>query len=368
MARRRGSRHASDGRSAGGCSSSDAKASTSRVPGSRAASAWPPLTSARPTSSSGRSSPAAKGCSPKSSSREFKLLRDRVPAESLRRRACRRRDKTCGRPLEDVFADVRPRAARGGLDRAGARGHAAHRRGGRREGPAATGRASSSARTSRRCRGSPRTWSAASRSPRSPTRPRSSSCSRRRSSRSSTSGSKPRTCSTSRACCTEPGQRGYVVPRPHPKLVTRRVLVMERLSRLRVRRRREHARRRHRHRRAVIRTGMVAFMEGALIYGIFHGDLHGGNLFVLPDGRTALLDFGITGRLERAAAARVPAADDRCDDERHQGPARRAARPRRAPRRHRPRRGDPRPRASTSRRSTRRRCRATSWSTRSSAR
>lgn len=34
-----------------------------------------------------------------------------------------------------------------------------------------------------------------------------------------------------------------------------------------------------------------------MIHGIFHGDLHGGNLFVRPDGRTALLDFGITGRL-----------------------------------------------------------------------
>jgi ubiquinone biosynthesis protein len=30
---------------------------------------------------------------------------------------------------------------------------------------------------------------------------------------------------------------------------------------------------------------------------VFHGDLHGGNLFVLADGRTALLDFGIVGRL-----------------------------------------------------------------------
>jgi ubiquinone biosynthesis protein len=49
---------------------------------------------------------------------------------------------------------------------------------------------------------------------------------------------------------------------------------------------------------SVIRTGMVAFMEGALIHGIFHGDLHGGNLMVLPDGRTALLDFGITARLD----------------------------------------------------------------------
>jgi ubiquinone biosynthesis protein len=42
---------------------------------------------------------------------------------------------------------------------------------------------------------------------------------------------------------------------------------------------------------------MIAFMEGAMIHGIFHGDLHGGNLFVMPDGRTALLDFGIVGRL-----------------------------------------------------------------------
>jgi ubiquinone biosynthesis protein len=50
----------------------------------------------------------------------------------------------------------------------------------------------------------------------------------------------------------------------------------------------------------IIRTGMIAFMEGAMIEGIFHGDLHGGNLFVLSDGRTALLDFGIVGRLSPA--------------------------------------------------------------------
>ena len=43
---------------------------------------------------------------------------------------------------------------------------------------------------------------------------------------------------------------------------------------------------------------MIAFLEGAMLYGVFHGDLHGGNLFVQPDGRVALLDFGITGRLD----------------------------------------------------------------------
>ncbi len=93
------------------------------------------------------------------------------------------------------------------------------------------------------------------------------------------------------------GVRSYVIPRPHPELVTPRVLVMERL-----------------HGYAfydvagmkdagvdteqVVRAGMIGFMEGCMIHGIFHGDLHGGNLLVMADGRTALLDFGITGRMD----------------------------------------------------------------------
>jgi len=91
-------------------------------------------------------------------------------------------------------------------------------------------------------------------------------------------------------------QDQYIVPRPHPSLVTRRVLVMERVygfnfddvagmqdAGIDT--------------EQVVRTAMIAFMEGAMIEGIFHGDLHGGNLFVLADGRTALLDYGIVGRL-----------------------------------------------------------------------
>ena len=48
---------------------------------------------------------------------------------------------------------------------------------------------------------------------------------------------------------------------------------------------------------AVIRATMTSFMEGAVIYGVFHGDLHGGNLLVQSDGTVALLDYGMTGRL-----------------------------------------------------------------------
>ena len=94
-------------------------------------------------------------------------------------------------------------------------------------------------------------------------------------------------------------QTGYIVPRPHPKLVTHRVLVMERLEGFKfddvVGMKNAGI-----DTEAVIRTGMIAFMEGAMIHGAFHGDLHGGNLFVMKDGRTALLDFGIVGRLSGA--------------------------------------------------------------------
>ena len=91
-------------------------------------------------------------------------------------------------------------------------------------------------------------------------------------------------------------QDGYVIPRPHPELVMRRIIVMERLAGFKfddVAGMKDAGI----DTEAVIRTGMVAFMEGALLYGVFHGDLHGGNLFVMRDGRTALLDFGIVGRL-----------------------------------------------------------------------
>lgn len=93
------------------------------------------------------------------------------------------------------------------------------------------------------------------------------------------------------------GQTAVVVPRPHPELVTRRVLVMERL----------HGfayddvagmRAAGIDTAEVLRSMMITFLEGAMIYGVFHGDLHGGNLFVMPDGRVALLDYGMTARMD----------------------------------------------------------------------
>lgn len=103
------------------------------------------------------------------------------------------------------------------------------------------------------------------------------------------------------------GGGAVVVPRPHPSLVTERVLVMERLdgfsyddvSGMRAS---------GIDTEAVLHSMMIAFLEGAMIHGVFHGDFHGGNLFVMRDGRVALLDYGITGRLDdqqRSAFLRI---------------------------------------------------------------
>ncbi|HWD51926.1 MAG TPA: AarF/UbiB family protein [Acidimicrobiales bacterium] len=94
------------------------------------------------------------------------------------------------------------------------------------------------------------------------------------------------------------GQRSIVVPRPHPDLVTRRVLVMEHLRGFSWN---DAAGMRDAgvDTAAVLRAALISFLEGALLYGVFHGDLHGGNMLVQPDGTIALLDFGITGRLNQ---------------------------------------------------------------------
>jgi ubiquinone biosynthesis protein len=102
-------------------------------------------------------------------------------------------------------------------------------------------------------------------------------------------------------------QRGMVIARPHPELVTRRVLVMERLSGFAFDDL-ESMQAAGIDTHEVLRIGMTGFTESCMVNGIFHGDLHGGNLFVMTDGRIALLDFGITARLtdlERTAFLRL---------------------------------------------------------------
>ena len=102
-------------------------------------------------------------------------------------------------------------------------------------------------------------------------------------------------------------QNSIVVPRPYISMVTKRVLVMEQMYGFALDDV-DSIRAADIDTKEFLRAGLISFLEGALIYGVFHGDLHGGNLFVQTDGKTALFDFGITGHfneLQRKAFMRL---------------------------------------------------------------
>jgi len=48
---------------------------------------------------------------------------------------------------------------------------------------------------------------------------------------------------------------------------------------------------------AFIRTGVQASLRQLLEFGLFHGDPHAGNIFAMPDGRIAFVDFGNVARI-----------------------------------------------------------------------
>lgn len=86
-------------------------------------------------------------------------------------------------------------------------------------------------------------------------------------------------------------------PRPVPGLVRERVLVMERIAGVRytdapgvLREQVDRA--------ALLRLAVQGVLESSLVYGVFHGDLHAGNVLIDEDGRFGLVDFGIVGRVD----------------------------------------------------------------------
>ncbi len=47
----------------------------------------------------------------------------------------------------------------------------------------------------------------------------------------------------------------------------------------------------------MLRWGAKVWIEAVCVHGPFHGDMHAGNIWFLPDGRASFLDFGIMGEL-----------------------------------------------------------------------
>jgi ubiquinone biosynthesis protein len=96
------------------------------------------------------------------------------------------------------------------------------------------------------------------------------------------------------------------IPRPIPGLVTARVLVMERVPGIRY----TDAAAAHPDLdgQRIVRLAVQGVLEHALLYGVFHGDLHAGNVLIDEAGNFSLVDFGIAGRLDasqRAALCRL---------------------------------------------------------------
>lgn len=96
------------------------------------------------------------------------------------------------------------------------------------------------------------------------------------------------------------------VPEVFTDLSTDRVLVMERLEGVRpddI----EAVNELGVDRTAIVRTVMASLILPAMREGTFHGDMHPGNMLVLPDGRVGLVDFGVLGYLD--APSRVALCD-----------------------------------------------------------
>lgn len=89
-----------------------------------------------------------------------------------------------------------------------------------------------------------------------------------------------------------------VIPKVYRELSTGKVLTLERLEGIRVNdlKALDAAGIDRKH---VVEVGARAFFKAVMIDGLFHGDLHGGNLFILPGNRLGIIDFGIVGRLSQ---------------------------------------------------------------------
>jgi ubiquinone biosynthesis protein len=93
---------------------------------------------------------------------------------------------------------------------------------------------------------------------------------------------------------------GYHVPDIDWRRTARRVLTLEWLDGIKLNDREALIEAGH-DCRALAAILVRSFLRQAIVDGFFHADLHHGNLFALPDGRIAVIDFGIMGRIDRQA-------------------------------------------------------------------
>ncbi len=91
--------------------------------------------------------------------------------------------------------------------------------------------------------------------------------------------------------------RNIRVPQVHWEFTSERVLTMERVHGVRIDDVKE-IRKKGFDGTELVKALLFSTFEGGLRHGLFHGDLHAGNLLVDDDGRIVFLDFGIMGRID----------------------------------------------------------------------
>jgi ubiquinone biosynthesis protein len=92
------------------------------------------------------------------------------------------------------------------------------------------------------------------------------------------------------------GSSSVVIPRVFWNQCTSRVLTLERLEGIPVDEI-EEIKSKGYSPREIARLLVDAYLMQIFEHGLFHADPHPGNILVLPEGRVALLDFGIVGRI-----------------------------------------------------------------------
>ena len=91
--------------------------------------------------------------------------------------------------------------------------------------------------------------------------------------------------------------RNIKVPDVHWALTSERVLTMERVSGVRIDDVKAIKAMGH-DGTELVKALLFSTFEGGLRHGLFHGDLHAGNLLVNEQGQVVFLDFGIMGRID----------------------------------------------------------------------